>query len=602
MADAPSLPYRGLDRGPLEREQFGTKAHVLSLLSESIRVPQGYALSLAEVNEGGHDLSELLERIHGQIADSGRPLIVRSSASFEDTGRAIYPGRFASLRDRTSLADLREGVEYCIEQAASGSRVRGYEAAHGIASEGALTGVLIQQQVIAKYAGVTFTRSPRPYHDFHALIELSEGPASNLLAGKSVGGLFGVHIRPTSQEYTQLAGPAYPLSDIMVMLDSVTQVSLQVEGLLGESQDIEWVWDGSHVYVVQARPARLLLPSRIEANPQIGLPPREIPPLRLMLLASHGQKAAAMQYFKTKHCGAKNAAVISPGANEESVNRELDGRVEARAGTVIRYSFEQQAGLPVIFVPPDEDVTDSYLSNRLVDEWAGIVSDYVYVENSFEAYLGTNSLIVEHIPGNWEPLSNLRPDIFIFEKDATQFWICREPRLSSYEMLTDVRPAATLNRPANAPSADQLAEWADELASHFATFRGDLAASLPVNIHFIRAEGQWHFLNIRPTRDLSVARSHRSPRAEFKAKRYFLVNQPEDLANWDGKAPIVLTIACEDADEGGLPAMARLLDELAVGVVHTTFGALSHPALVLREFGLEVHPMYEQYDVITRHI
>jgi hypothetical protein len=469
-----------------------------------------------------------------------------------------------------------------------------------------LSSVLIQEQVQALYAGAAFTRSPRPYADYHALIELIKGPASDLLAGQALGALYGVDLAPPTDSLTQLAGPEHPLEELTPMLAAVLATARQVEELLGEPQDIEWVWTGGDdVYVVQARPARAFMPPLVRPQVLKRVAPR---PPKLPQIDKIGQKAAAALYFKDERCGALNVQVIFPGWTDDTITKELSERAPSPDGRVIRFSEVDKAtaGLPVEFIA-DQDLALSYLQARdrahasaagkaSQGKYAGIVSDYVFVERSFEAYVDDKTLIIEHVPGNWEPRNSLRPDLMIVDGEDIQVWKAKDRRTASYELPAPSQQSSTLLRDADPVDDRHLCTWAFELRERFRGFRRDFAGSLPLNFHFVRSPHGWHFLNIRPTRDLPVERSRRSPGAQFKRRRLFLVTSADDLLSWDGAAPILVTGASDR--NGGLAELAKALRDSAVRTVYTTFGVLSHPALVLREFGLEVQPMYDHYEQV----
>lgn len=601
-------PFLPLRDQRIERGRFGAKAEILSRLCLQSRVPDGFALDLRLVEEHGLDLMEVLTDIHAELSGTGSKLIVRSSAAIEDAAPSLFPGRFESLRDLSTVGELYDGIQDCVLHAADSLRVREYREAHDWGGPITLSSVLIQRQVPADFGGVVFTRAPRPYHDYHALIELIEGPASGLLAGSALGGLYGVEPGPAAERYTQLAGPAHALDDLTKVLDAVMLEARKAERLLGEPQDIEWVWWGGKLWIVQARPARVLLPARHDvAADEPALHSRIRPPsgpLPLSMVAKLGQKAAAARYFKSEGCGAPNMQTLNPEWDDDRVRKELGSRNIGPHGTVVRFSSVEAAtaGLPVAFVAADDgDLGTAYveLRRRAGDGMlAGIVSDYMFVEHAFEAYVDTTRAIVEHVPGNWEPQNNLRPDVLVFEDDSVHGWRVTERRRASFELPSAAQRPASLLRDVEPVDEDQLMEWGRELQAFLKKFRRKFHNHLPLNFHFVRVGENWHFLNIRPTRDLPVTRSHRTPQSEFKRQRLFLVTAPDDLRSWDGAAPILLTLTPDRPDAECLATLASALHEEGITTVYTSFGVLSHPALVLREFGLEVQPMYDHYDLV----
>lgn len=596
---ASSLPLG--DPG-ITRERFGTKSATLSRLWQAggIRIPRGVALDIDAV-AADTDLHEALERIAADLLEDGRPLIARSSAIVEDGGHPQFPGRFASRRDLSSVEDLLEGVKYCVSHATD-ARVLDYRVAHGLDRSSPPMSVLIQEQVSAEFAGVVFTRAPRPFHDYSALIELGEGDGSRLLAGSVVGGLFGVNPGPPVDEYVQLAGNHYDLSELTPVVQDVFAECRRVEVALGESQDIEWVWAGGEVYIVQARPSLLLLPKTVSGPAKY--PPQRRRPTRPLLEMTKqiGQKAAAERYFERLGCGAANGLVVSPKATEEELGSRLRNREVGPHGSVIRFSLREKAGLPVAFVPRDVDLVQAYFAARPPGDCAGIISNYVFADHAFEAFVARDHTIVEHVPGNWEPRSSLLPDVLLWEGIEVEFWRYKEVRKATYELPSRDEQPASIERDAQPLAADEVEEWVETLAERLERIRADFYDHLPLNVHFIRAGKDWHFLNIRPTRNLTVERSTRTPDRTFKPRRCFLIAKVDDLRGWDGMAPLLVTHEADSAGRGDLSQLAAAMRSAHVRTVLTTFGALSHPALVLREFGIEVHPMYRRHDLVIRRV
>ena len=590
-------PFLQLGDARITADQFGAKAHILSLLQASgeLRIPMGFALDLRNMNMDGSDLADALGEIYRLLEPNGRQLIVRSSAAYEDLAGSMFPGRFASRRDLRTVAALDEGVRYCIKHSQD-MRVTEYQHAHHVGPISPINSVIVQEQVASKYAGVAFTRAPHPYHNHRALIEFVKGDATELLAGSALGALMGFDTGSHRESYIQLSGPEYELEDLAKLLDAVLAECRSVEKVLGSSQDIEWVWTDDQVYIVQARPIRGLLPPRGE-NPDIRPSVRRRSrPKKSLLEHSFGQKVAAETYFQKRGLGAPNAVVIPPEATEEMVDNELAKAswTANKNGTVLRYSFRADAGLDVQFVSFGEGIADTFIAARKSKRHAGIISDYVFVEHAFEAYLSAESLLVEHIPGNWEPPNTLPPDLLIWqgESDKVQAWQYSGMRRATFELPSPSGIPATLQIDVPPTQVREMKRWIRELPSIFKEMRNDFLESLPLNVHFVRAGGEWHFLNIRPTQDLTVKQTVRSPSAQFKPKRLFLVRNSDDLRDWDGKAPVLITHRADDPADSRLATLAAALRGYGIDTVFTTFGILSHPAVVLREFELEVIPLY----------
>ena len=129
--------------------------------------------------------------------------------------------------------------------------------------------------------------------------------------------------------------------------------------------------------------------------------------------------------------------------------------------------------------------------------------------------------------------------------------------------------------------------WVVQLAN--TTLRPSFAERLPLNFHFVEDDaGNFNFLNIR--------RLSRLNRKYVRGGSFFHVKRPDDLVDWDGKRPLLLMITTQRGRERELIDLAAALPRGSVEVF-VTFGYLSHPAILLREFGINVVPAYFDRDV-----
>ncbi len=113
--------------------------------------------------------------------------------------------------------------------------------------------------------------------------------------------------------------------------------------------------------------------------------------------------------------------------------------------------------------------------------------------------------------------------------------------------------------------------------------------NLPLNFHFVETEEhQYNFLNIRRIARLS--------RKYVRGGSFFHVRKIEDLVGWDGKTPILLKITTQRGKEGDLIELATALPK-GNAEVFVTFGYLSHPAILFREFGVTIVPAYFNREV-----
>ncbi|WP_456424021.1 PEP/pyruvate-binding domain-containing protein [Thermococcus sp.] len=98
-------------------EEIGGKAHRLSLLTRYFNVPEGFVITTRayklwkETGSLSKDLiDEIKEYFHSPYVLEGRfPVVVRSSATVEDSSRASFAGVFESVTGVSSFDELIPG-------------------------------------------------------------------------------------------------------------------------------------------------------------------------------------------------------------------------------------------------------------------------------------------------------------------------------------------------------------------------------------------------------------------------------------------------------------------------------------------------------------
>lgn len=586
------------------------KAAVLSRLAKTdvAVVPEGWCLSLHDNTADDIQTAGDLEYIWGEMSCQGCKLVVRSSASVEDLPFALFAGRFASQLDVSSRADLLDAVKQ-VEESIDGVAVRDYLEAFGLPRDTIKMSVLIQRQVEAYFSGVTFTRSPEGFSQYDMFVEVIQGRSAPLLLGEQAGATYGLRRLSDPHgdgvHYDHLAGPDYDPQIITELLPRVFDVCLRIENELEAPQDIEWVWDGTHLWVVQARelvPDAPIVPDGYQLGSFSGT--SAATPLLKSLKRSKewGLKGAAEQYFERNGLGAANTDIVLPTTSLEDVEQILKVRALGSHGTVLRFSHRAQVGLPKRFVPVGESVFAAFKAARGDhDDWVGIVSDYIFIESSFEAYVTTSTLLVEHVPGNWEPDNTLAPDLFKFTEQGTEIYKYMDYRLAKIEAPNAGSLPHAITRRIAPLQDDKALQWAEQFMTHFQQIRHDFQRDLPINVHFIvdRAD-RFYYMNIRPTSKLEVLNLGRiEVGAAYKPNRYFTVSDPRDVASWDGVSRILVDCVADRGHESRIAGVAVALRNAGVQTVFCTFGLLSHPAIVLREFQLRVEPLYIRHELLT---
>ena len=198
-------------------------------------------------------------------------LIVRSSGVGEDSEDASFAGQLDSFLDVRSSGNIGSAIKRCWASLWS-ARVLSYQLATGNKLNG--MGVLVQEQIDSKIAGVLFTESPvggKGDDGQYMLGEFCYGQGVSLVSGKINPGRFNIHKKNLSSQ--KLADPEQPDSPSAAIdldsnwLKSLAKAALKLEMAHQQPQDIEWAVDRiGQLYIVQSRPivAQTVIPTKCE--------------------------------------------------------------------------------------------------------------------------------------------------------------------------------------------------------------------------------------------------------------------------------------------------------------------------------------------------
>lgn len=273
------LDQVGLD----DTMKVGRKAAFLGeLLRAGMLVPTGYVLTvdaqLAVQAAGGaigEDLdfsavplpAELVEALDALAESLGDTAVaVRSSAVDEDLTRSSFAGQYDTVLNVRGRSALEHAVRQCWMSTQS-PHVRVYQRASGI-EHGAAMAVVVQHMVSAVAAGVTFSANPLTGDRDEVVVNVVRGLGERLVSGQA-----------SPDEWTVRDGSASLTAGHEQALDSdrvveIAGIARGVEKHFGQPQDIEWVFDGSKFWLVQARPITTL---RDTPRPSTPIP-IEVPP------------------------------------------------------------------------------------------------------------------------------------------------------------------------------------------------------------------------------------------------------------------------------------------------------------------------------------
>ena len=226
--------------GDADSGSVGGKARALGrMLRNGLPVPDG----LCVTDAGLADLrsrrlaAELTEALHGLTSPT---VAVRSSAGAEDSSKHSYAGIFKSFLNVVNRPGEVIAALDAVRQSASSKQVEAYEKA--VHSSNASMAAVVQEMITARWSGVMFTSDPVTGQD-RSLVEATktEDPAMAEYAAIDRSGAI---VRGSaSRGFAQLDA----------IIGGLMTVARHCEKIFGGPQDIEWVWDGSEVWVLQSR-------------------------------------------------------------------------------------------------------------------------------------------------------------------------------------------------------------------------------------------------------------------------------------------------------------------------------------------------------------
>jgi phosphohistidine swiveling domain-containing protein len=258
----------------LAADQVGAKAARLGwLASQGWPVPAGMVAPFgvgAALAGAGRPPAGLRQALAQQLDDDHR-YAVRSSANAEDHGARSFAGQFTTVLD-VAPDDVVPAME---EVAASvrSSRAVEYARRIGVDPESLRMAVIVQEMVDATVSGVAFSRNPLD-GGAQTVVEAVRGRGERLVGRGETPQRWIVEPDRT------IEWPASPVVDEDVLAE-VVRIVTRIEDSTGSPADVEWLWDGGVLHLVQWRPITATnRPARVwSARLAKDMLPGLIPPL-----------------------------------------------------------------------------------------------------------------------------------------------------------------------------------------------------------------------------------------------------------------------------------------------------------------------------------
>lgn len=266
----------------------GGKGSHLGLMAElGIPVPPGFVIdAAASAGRGPGDMldASVIPSLADALQSRGWgdvPLAVRSSASSEDSIRASFAGIYRTCLNVRGLAGLVDAVQHVLDSYWEPTAVA-YRERLGLTGEGAGMAVIVMPMLPAVASGVAFTCDPVVGREDQVIIHANWGLGDSLVGGLVEADEYRLQVDYPREDLVLVhqacgtktrmslpgAGGGTELADtpgslvsrsvlapaqVVALGDLVRDVANALE-YTRPFYDVEWVWDGTAFWIVQARP------------------------------------------------------------------------------------------------------------------------------------------------------------------------------------------------------------------------------------------------------------------------------------------------------------------------------------------------------------
>jgi pyruvate,water dikinase len=315
--------------------------------------------------------AEVREAVAKTYSDLGSPPVaVRSSATAEDTADTSFAGMNETF---TNVLGEEALVERLVDCWASlyAARVLSYRASRGLTDEPAIA-VVVQRMVDAERSGVMFSVDPSTGDRSRVVIEAAFGLGEVVVGGQVEPDTYVVRRQGPELASSHIGIKSIKVvrgpdgSDAVIELPpeqasapvltrdeavSLAELGLQVEAHYGRPQDMEWVIEGGHQWLVQSRPITTLTGAVGGAPPTVRAAG---PALVTGLAAAPGRAAGLVRVLHTPAEGptlVDGEVLVAPMTTPDWVPtmRRAAALVTDRGGMTCHASIiSRELGIPCI--------------------------------------------------------------------------------------------------------------------------------------------------------------------------------------------------------------------------------------------------------------
>jgi len=254
----------------------GNGGNLSSFLSPDIsmdkldEVSERLRASIIAAELGEETRSALHQIYHGLIESAPAGLIVRSSATVEDSPKASLAGLLASFPDIRDLDELEVAVRRCWASFFT-PKVHIYLREQGLLKADIGVAVLVQVIVPAKRSGVVFSMDPVTGDRDKVVVEAIFGFGEEIVSGEVTPERY-IYSRNRKAivsrkmgrqaEFITPAGERKPVAEEFKAMPKLSDkevydlvsAGVKLEDIFGAPQDIEWAFSDGTLYILQTRP------------------------------------------------------------------------------------------------------------------------------------------------------------------------------------------------------------------------------------------------------------------------------------------------------------------------------------------------------------
>lgn len=559
-----------------DKKIWGTKFWYLSdVLKKGVKVPAGFGIAIRNKkylknNQGFfYDVKQYFEILKGKTQNTH--FIVRSSMQCEDEKKHVFPGIYYSKRNINSFEELLTAIWLCYESFYSNLAIQYTKASDVDNMIPQYLGIIVQEQVEPEYSGVLFTRVPiQGYYETNShWLEITNGHCQSMLQGTQKGNSYLVNRTEDGIIITQLeCSIQINTKEVGKIIEALESVVNKFAYSYRDYLDIEWGYSNKQITIFQIRPVSLLKSQTVE---------------RCVNKLETGLKAAAMKKFYDLGIFPRKLLILDNATKTDidSIEKLIYKKGFSQNPITIRYSYKSELGLPRGFAK-NLDEAANYIRRTYNPGWTIILYESINVIHSYELYLDDHKAILEHLPGMWESDNKEPTDIWVLENNHINAYSAKCVRRAKYENNSSVKYSFV-------PPYDEnkMKTIVEKIKPYISKLRNNWNTRQGINFHFVEDElGTLYFLNQRNI--------GRVPDFDDKQKNVTIIETKEDIKNWHG-GDILLKINLTRGQEILIKEWIPFLKKVDAKV-YVQFGILSHPAILLREMGIDVRPEYSLHN------